>query len=444
MNRITVRTLVGDSEMREIDEGIAQGSHSGSLTSSSSLAAGVEDFFRESEDEMFFGRMKLLPQSFQDDLLRCSQSVKASQAGNDKFENFANTKNLTYNMKKTCIIILGAKKAREDLTVEFVDSPPTLYGEPVKLVASESYLGDELGKSVSESVTITIAKRIGLAKKAIFDIKNIIEDCRSHILGGIKTGILLYETSLLPFLLFNSSTWLQIKQSDIDTLQKLQNLFYSTLLQVQKSSVFFLHWELGALLILMRILKEKIMLYWHIACLPPTALASIIMKTQEEFRWPSLKDEIQPFLNEYQIEDVTKYSKPQFRKLVSEKICLKNRALLLEMAKDKKKVDFYSIASEEFEMKMYFSHLDLENGRVKYRERSGCLKTCQSQAPSDLENMRAEMKCFHCRNQDVPSHWFRCEGYKNLAQNRSFQSDQEICEFYTSIIKLRQEQEQQV
>ena len=74
------------------------------------------------------------------------------------FQNLAETKNLAYNMSKTCIVILDAKVAREKLMKDFVESPPLLYGEPVKVVLSESYLGDVLGISVSESITFTIRK----------------------------------------------------------------------------------------------------------------------------------------------------------------------------------------------------------------------------------------------------------------------------------------------
>ena len=118
------------------------------------------------------------------------------------------------------------------MSEDFIEDPPLLFGEPVKLVLSESYLGDELGSSVSDSITFTINKRVGLAKKSIFEIKNIVEDCRSQVAGGIKTGLLLWESCTIPFLLFNCSTWLKIKQSDIETLSKIQNLFLTTLLQV--------------------------------------------------------------------------------------------------------------------------------------------------------------------------------------------------------------------
>ena len=163
--RITVRTPVGDSEKRETGENIGQGSISGSLVSSSSLSSGVADFFSDSEQEVFYGLLKLLPQSFQDDLLRVCRDRLSAQQGNDRFQNLAETKLLSYNMDKTCIIFMGAKKAREDLQKEFSENPPLLYEKPVKLASSEAYLGEILGNTVAECTTLTINKREGLAKR---------------------------------------------------------------------------------------------------------------------------------------------------------------------------------------------------------------------------------------------------------------------------------------
>ena len=97
-----------------------------------------------------------------------------------------------------------------------------------------SYLGGELGSNLVESVTLTINKRSGLAKRSVFEIKSIIEDSRSKVTGEIHTGILLWESCLLPFLLNNCSTWVEIKKCDLNRLCKLQSLFLNTLLNVQK------------------------------------------------------------------------------------------------------------------------------------------------------------------------------------------------------------------
>ena len=106
---------------------------------------------------------------------------------------------------------MGAKKARDDLIIKFEESPSKLYGENLKLVSSESYLGDQIGFNTSESVTLTIDKRIGLAKKSVFEIKKNIEDSRSKVTGGIKTGLLLWNSCIVPFLMNNCSSWIKMK-----------------------------------------------------------------------------------------------------------------------------------------------------------------------------------------------------------------------------------------
>ena len=140
------------------------------------------------------------------------------------------TKLLNYNLQKTVVIIMGSKKARESLREQFEEENLTLSGEKVDIVREETYLGDQLGISVSESVSLTIKKRIGLVKKGIFEIKSVVENYRSQVVGGIKTGILLWETCLLPHLLLNCSTWMEIKNSDLENLSKVQRLFLNSIL----------------------------------------------------------------------------------------------------------------------------------------------------------------------------------------------------------------------
>ena len=47
----------------------------------------------------------------------------------------------------------------------------------MKLEKQGTYLGEDVGVSVSESVMLTINKRIGLVIKGIFEIKSVMEDC---------------------------------------------------------------------------------------------------------------------------------------------------------------------------------------------------------------------------------------------------------------------------
>ena len=69
-------------------------------------------------------------------------------------------------------------------------------------------------------------------KKSIYEIVSVVQDFRSRVIGGIKTGILLWESVVIPFLILNSSSWMKIKQNDMDALNRLQNLFLNHLLGV--------------------------------------------------------------------------------------------------------------------------------------------------------------------------------------------------------------------
>ena len=191
------------------------------------------------------------------------QSLDDAQKGNDRLQNLADTKTLEFHLDKSCVVILGSKKAKEKMEEEFRSKPLTLYNQPIKVVEQESYLGDELGSSVADSIGLTIKKRLGIAKKAIFEIKQVVEDCRSEVVGGIRTGLMLWEACVLPYVLYNSSTWLKIRQKDIDSLNQLQNLFLNHLLKVQHCPSLMMLWDLGLIPMHFRILKEKLLLYHH-------------------------------------------------------------------------------------------------------------------------------------------------------------------------------------
>ena len=288
---------------------------------------------------MSYGSLTLSPQSFQDDLLRLCKDSESAQYGLDRFENLANSKFLTYNLDKSMMTIVGSKKARERLEKELLENPPMLYGQPLQVVLQATYLGDELKMNCAESVSATIRKRIGLTKKSIMEIKNVVEDCRSEVTGGIVTGLQLWESCVVPYILNNSSTWLDIRQSDKNILNKLQSLFLNTLLNTFNCPIPLMYLDLNILTMPMRILSSKLTLYHHIACLPERSVSKKIMKIQEDLNFPSLYEEISEFLTKHEIIDVTSYSKVAWKDLVKNLIASDNRNWLLESTKRYKKLD---------------------------------------------------------------------------------------------------------
>ena len=153
----------------------------------------------------------------------------------------------------------------------------------------------------------------------------------------------------------------------MDILEKLQNLFLNNLLGVFNCPVPLMLWDLSVLSIHLRVLKEKLILYHHIVCLPEDALAHQVLVVQQNLQLPSILDEIVQFLNKHEINDVRNYSKRDWKFLIKQKIHFENREFLIESSQRYKKIDYLSLASEEYGLKDYFSELDLPKPRIKFR-----------------------------------------------------------------------------
>ena len=446
--RIKIRTAVGDSDERNLVENVAQGSLDAAIVSSVGLGKGTEDFFKTSEKEVVYGNLKILPMEFMDDISRVCKDPESAQYGNDRLENLAEIKLLDYNLSKCCIIIAGERKSRKKLMEEFELNKPKLGGKEVSIVEHETYLGHELGINVSESITLTLKKRSGLAKRSIYEIVAIVNDFRSKINGGIVTGLHLWESVVIPFVLHNSSTWLAMKKSDIDHLTKLQNLFLSHLLNVQNCPAMMMLWDLGVLPMHLRILKEKLSLYHHVSLLPSSSLMNQVLLTQELFNFPSLRNEIKSFLEEFQIDDVKKFSKSQWKIFVGRKIKELSQRYLQQEMKKYKKVDSLSIALEEFGLKDYFRNISLESSRLNFRRRSQTVTSCRLHYPSEKTNISEEFNCIACTSQGISridqiSHWAVCESYLHL-QTEAMKNgaDEALIEFYGKVIQMRKESQQ--
>ena len=88
------------------------------------------------------------------------------------------------------------------------------------------YVGDILNnEGLAASVESTIAARKGFITRAIYDIRSIVDDCRSNITGGLKSGLELWELSVILVLLNNSETWQEIRRKSLENLEKLQIIF---------------------------------------------------------------------------------------------------------------------------------------------------------------------------------------------------------------------------
>ena len=130
----------------------------------------------------------------------------------------------------------------------------------------------------------TVNKRLGLAKLAIYEVRAILEDCRINVVGGLQTGIVIWESAILPKLLYNSECWFNTSKQTLKQLEELQLRFYRMLFSVGKGCpIPILYWDSGGLSMKYRILKSKLLFLHHVATLPENTLAREIFETQKYF-----------------------------------------------------------------------------------------------------------------------------------------------------------------
>lgn len=83
-----------------------------------------------------------------------------------------------------------------------------------KLKEKFKRLGQTLSSGgVAESVAATIEAREGKIRAAFLEIAQIINDWRSHVVGGMETGLLLWEACCVPSLLNGAGTWVEMTKN---------------------------------------------------------------------------------------------------------------------------------------------------------------------------------------------------------------------------------------
>ena len=103
--------------------------------------------------------------------------------------------------------------------------------QKIKFKEKDNYL-EGLGKSVNA----TIDKRYSRIFSAIIEVSSILNDFRIYSVGGLKAGLEFFEMALLPSLLYNADTWVDIDSKAEIKLEKLQNSMFRYLFGVPDST----------------------------------------------------------------------------------------------------------------------------------------------------------------------------------------------------------------
>ena len=380
--QIRVKTAAGLSKIRATGENVAQGSIGGALLSAANLYKTLTAFFEGSDSEISYGNLRLSVLSFQDDALRMCSSVESIQKGNIYMESVMKRKQLSLGIEKCSVIGFGRKKNVELIRETINNSQKLkLCNQDVRVKEKGEYLGDilhELG--LSRSVRETIDKRYGRTFATIIEVTSILEDFRIDTLGGLKAGLDIFELAIIPSLLHNADTWVEIDSEAEEKLEKIQNTMFRYLFGVPVSTPkAILRFDLGHLSMKEKVHVKKLNLLHHLKNLPNESLGLEFYQIQVKLNFPGLIKECRYLIKHYELPDIIEtnknYSKECWNKLVKKAVRKKSeKSIKNEFAKSSK-LEKLNVSSENLKLHDYVSKMSLRNARTNFRIRSHMIDT---------------------------------------------------------------------
>ena len=386
------------------------------------------------------------PIIFQDDISRLSSSREAAQAGNEFISSCMESKLLDLNVIKSCYIIIGSKKNTECLRKEISEQPLLLCGNIMKEKTTDKYLGEIIStEGLAASVQSTIMDRFGRVFASLIETRAIVQDCRSHVVGGITAGLDIWETAHIPSLLNNCEMWTHISEQSLEKLEELQNTLYRMLLAVPKTTpIASLAWDMGGIKMKFRIILKKLMFLHHLKSLDDSTLAKQVLIVQDTNLLPGLVAECKEYIYKYRLPNILKVTMThnEWKAKVKNMIKQENEKELKEQILKSKKLEDSDLPEEEFGRKLYLEELDLTSARTKFKFRTKMSQYVKMNYSSSPEYSQDLWRCHSCRTKiDTQAHVLWCPEYSTLREGKSLESDQDLCEYLREVFRIRQKLE---
>ena len=432
---IRVKTGTGYSEWANAGELIGQGTGGGALVSSVNLDNDMEEFFAGSSSEVTYGEVRLQPLMFQDDVVRLAGDIASARAGNQRLEKLVKLKQLEMHPDKTGMIIFGNQK---NLVKEITERPVMFNDFETKSKVMDKWLGELFHMDgLGASVEATVKERLGKIKAAIREAVSIVEDFRMQMVGGAMAAFDLWEAAILPALMYNSETWVDITTKTVETLDNIQN-YFRMLLQVPESTPKpSLLSETGLMSMKYRIWSSKLIFVNVLKNMPEGTLAKQIFNEQVKRGWPGLAREASIICKDLGLPNIIqeKIRKVKWEKMVKKAARDKHEDELKLEVESKTKLE--GIKDEDMKRKEYFHQKSLEDTRLLFR-----IRTRMVDLKANFKNKPAFRKdgwiCEGCHNEvETNGHVMSCEAYEHVREGKNLDSDKDLVQFFKEILKIR-------
>ena len=228
-------------------------------------------------------------------------------------------------------------------------------------------------------------------------------------------------------------------------LNNLQNDLFKYLLSTPRTTPSAaLCWDFGAMPIKFMIMKEKLTLLYHIVSLDNNSLANEIYMTQKKFKFPGLTSECMKMIHELGIPNITEdnirqhISKLKWKKIVKDAVKKACEVELKREIKDLKKLKNGPMIEENFSTKSYLKEYCLDEARTLFKYRSKMLNF-KFNYKNDVKNLQELWNCDSCQSAiESQDHILWCPAYVDLRKGKSLESDEDLVQYFSSVMKIRE------
>ena len=294
---------------------------------------------------------------------------------------------------------------------------------------------------IAASVEATVVAREAKVRGAGLEIADIVNDWRARAAGGLGTALLLWETCVVPSLLYGACTWVGITAATIRRLNNIQRWFSRLVLQVGPGTpLVALTRETGLLEMGLRVEREKLLFVFHLRSLEEETLARKIYEEQKRHNWPGLNKETEEICKRLDIEDVneTNLSVKDFKVILATAIAKEDEDQHVKQSNNKNKCAH--IMKSKHGKQGYIENKTLKEAREVFVTRTR-MQPFAGNFMKDKRFLKTNCKCRCLTENEDESHLRdgKCPCYKDIRDKYdNLEDDETLVCFFREILARRE------
>ena len=451
---IAIRTPVGKTERKTIHKVVMQGDVFGSLLCSNQVDGfGKECLEQNKYTYKYKGVLDIPPLGMVDDLVCISECGYKTSMMNAFINHKTNIKKLQFGVDKCKKIHIGRTKENHKCQDLYVDGwkiknvtnveksneerIETFEGaEAMETTDSEKYLGDIISNDGTN--TKNIKNRQNKGQGASTQVILILE----NIYFGkyyFQAAVALRNSLLISTMLFNSETWYNVTNVELERLEKIDEKCLRKILNAPFATPkIMLYLELGVTPIRYIVKSRRLNFLQYILHEDKSSMLNKFLQIQlnkpTKKDWGSqVKKDIEELELDVKIEDIENMPKITFKKLVKAKV----NEHAFKYLESKKKSKTKGVPHMELKIQEYLEpnedDMSLSEKQFIFKSRSRMLEV-----KANMKNDYTILTCCACgKEEETQMHLMQCEVLnKNITEN-SHESDY-MDLFCPDLVKMRE------